>query len=334
MMHWIISIAAVVLGNYPYGCNVKEYTIWKSVYNNATPFNLTSCQTFTENQIRVNSHNSNPKSTWQATINHPFADGEIKPQKSRPAKILQRPNQSWIDVTLPEMIPVDINHWSDNGVTDTKDQGQYGNCWAEAASGVLEWLYAKQSKGTQLIKYSAQQLSDCSGDGDGCNGGFSYDALVYAQHNQGISTTKDYPYTGCQSCNQKLENATRQPLNITGVYKTKSGDELELLKVLIDNVVAVAIDASGDGFMNYGSGVYNGIYNGNPDCCADYSCLDHEVLAVGYKLSFANDLLNYSFYIVKNSWSVNWGNLNGYIFMEYGNNVCGIADDTAYAQID
>lgn len=87
-------------------------------------------------------------------------------------------------------------------VTDIKDQGTCGSCWAFSAVGALEGLYAIKS-GT-LVPFSEQQLIDCSKNqgNKGCQGGWMDQAFDYIWDDQGIESEKDYPYLGQDgSCN-------------------------------------------------------------------------------------------------------------------------------------
>ena len=52
--------------------------------------------------------------------------------------------------------------------------------------------------------------------------------------------------------------------------------------------------------------------------------LDHAVVVVGY-----GTLDNVDYWIVRNSWGAQWG-LSGYILMQRGINLCGIAEVAAY----
>ncbi|TPP67277.1 Cathepsin L [Fasciola gigantica] len=79
------------------------------------------------------------------------------------------------DRALPESID-----WREFGyVTEVKDQGQCGSCWAFSTTGAMEGQYMKEQKTN--ISFSEQQLVDCSGDYDnhGCDGGFMENAYEY-----------------------------------------------------------------------------------------------------------------------------------------------------------
>lgn len=83
--------------------------------------------------------------------------------------------------------------WRTKGiVTDVKNQGQCGSCWAFGATAAHE-SYQIQFKGQPVsINLSEQQLVDCSGgspyENHGCNGGYGVRALEYIKDN-GQTTT-------------------------------------------------------------------------------------------------------------------------------------------------
>lgn len=59
-------------------------------------------------------------------------------------------------------------------VSEVKDQGQCGSCYAFSTIGALESAYMKQrGNDSQQLRFSEQEIVDCSGDygNAGCQGG-------------------------------------------------------------------------------------------------------------------------------------------------------------------
>ncbi len=80
--------------------------------------------------------------------------------------------------------------WRDQGaVSEVKNQGQCGSCWAFSAVGNLEGLLFRQTK--TLTRLSEQQLVDCDQKDQGCNGGFMDDAFEYVKNAGGIMSEDD-----------------------------------------------------------------------------------------------------------------------------------------------
>ncbi|XP_028911912.1 cathepsin S [Ornithorhynchus anatinus] len=235
---------------------------------------------------------------------------QVSPQRTRNATYRSNPTQN-----LPDTVD-----WREKGcVTEVKSQGSCGACWAFSAVGALE-AQVKLKTG-KLVSLSAQNLVDCSSkyDNHGCNGGFMQRAFQYIIDNNGIDSDADYPYKAKDG--QCQYNPASRAATCSKYTELPYGSE-DVLKETVANVgpVSVAIDASRPTFFLYKSGVYF-----DPSC---NNTVNHGVLVVGY-----GNLDGKDYWLVKNSWGLNFGE-QGYIRMARNSqNHCGIANYASYPEI-
>jgi len=213
-------------------------------------------------------------------------------------------------------IPSSID-WRARGiVTNVKNQGMCGSCWAFSTTGTLEGQHALSSG--HLDSLSEQNLVDCSSSNYGCSGGWPSIAMQYIKKN-GIDSESSYQYAGIdESCEYNRSNVASF---LNDVVLVESGNMSSLYDAIgTVGPISIAIDAEDD-FQFYKAGIYNSTLCSN-------TTLDHAVLAVGY-----SSFMNNSFIIVKNSWGSDWG-MDGYIYMSTNiSNMCGMATNASYPLI-
>ncbi|XP_020582436.1 cysteine proteinase 2-like [Phalaenopsis equestris] len=208
--------------------------------------------------------------------------------------------------------------WRKEGiVSHVKDQGHCGSCWSFSATGALEAAYTQLTG--KPVSLSEQQLIDCSTEYNnfGCLGGFPSQAFQYIKDNGGIEAEESYPYNAsngaCKFNKTKVAAKLIDSINIT------MGSEDELKHAVgIVRPVSVGFEVV-ESFRFYEKGVYK-----SKKCGSSPEDLNHAVLVVGY-----GEEDGVSYWIIKNSWGKEWGD-KGYVKLELGKNMCGVATCACY----
>jgi len=202
--------------------------------------------------------------------------------------------------------------WREKGaVTPVKNQGQCGSCWAFSATEQIESDYFLTYGELKVL--APQQIVSCDNVDLGCNGGDTVTAYQYVQSAGGQEWSKDYPYTSgttgrtgtCDFIKKDITADLKQAFYVS----QKASQEKNMLQQIQQSPMSVCVDA--ETWQTYTGGIVTA------RTCAQ--SLDHCVQVVGY-----NEQQQY--WITRNSWGTDWGNA-GYIWVKYGENACGIADE-------
>ena len=291
--------------------NHTDYITFIEKYNKS--YNFDNYLEYHRNVDYIENMNKH-KSTYELEINH-LADIKIKTNH-----ILKIRDGCYNCFEEEEnkinIVPNSVDWREHDVVTHVKNQGGCGSCWAFSTTGSVEGAYA--IKHHKLYNISEQQLVDCSNNegNHGCMGGLMDNGFQYIIDNNGICSEDEYPYNAtddmCQSdnCNNVLK--------ITNYSDVQQNNEHILKMAVAKQPVSVAIQANISSFQLYKRGIYQDTECGNQ--------LDHGVLIVGYGRDKLYDL---DYWIVKNSWGVDWGD-NGYInilrnYKDSDSGMCGIA---------
>ena len=138
--------------------------------------------TFKKNYLAILKHNMQDADETGVFLNiNEFADMTEEEYKLRlglkhELKTSYNPTYLDTDTDLPESVD-----WRTKGaVTDVKNQGYCGSCWAFSTTGSVEGAWA--IAGNELTALSEQQLVDCSIKANmGCNGGLMDFAFKYIE---------------------------------------------------------------------------------------------------------------------------------------------------------
>lgn len=268
---------------------------------------------FVENYQYILKHNSNYKNFKLEVNENADKSFDTAPQAIKIPMSCRMPH---ISVKTTENIDWRTTHKVDE---EKRDEETCQSSWAFSVIGAVESLNVIRNPSSNYIRYSIQELIDCSGGiygNKGCEGGGLSQSFTYIRI-RGISTEAEYPYIYNDGFCKKVSNS----FHISGCVAITPKNNTMLLEALNIGPVSVMIRSYNREWEFYKAGV---IHTG---CGTDNDILDRAVLLVGAGFDG-----NIPCWIIKNSKSI-WGQ-RGYAQI-YRHNVtnsgiCGIALAAAY----
>jgi len=372
-MKLLISFAILVLAAAKPDTNYPSWSQWKSKFAKiySSQEELTRKSIFNENAKFVKEHNQkylNGESSYWVGFNQfsDLSDEEFAEQfleSERDDNVLTSKKKG-----CPDIYPTTLDattrcyncfnstdnekvfYWQDaqyntqkiNAVTQIKDQGHCGSCWAFAATAQLEGqMCIKGRKDCNTWNgLSTQNILDCNlcNTGsivepyccNGCLGCWSQNAWYYINTQGGVDSWDDYSYTsGDDGKITVCEYNSSQNVLPNGLdsfcTSVTVNDEPGMMQAINEvGPIGVEIDAGSKAFKNYAGGIFSS------DICSSRKT-NHAVVAVGYGSDYTNGM---DFFMIKNSWGTSWG-LDGYVkFRRNYNNMCSVASAPYFATIN
>lgn len=212
-------------------------------------------------------------------------------------------------------------------MTPVKNQEQCGSCWAFSTAEEIESMWALA--GNKLVALSPQQIVSCDKTDDGCNGGDTISAYAYVEKAGGLDTQQSYPYrSGGGNSGRCKFNSSAVGATMTGYkYATKPSQKDETaMKTVVGTTGPLSICVDASSWQTYSSGIIKNNCGQQLDHCVQiggYHCGGSEVAGAGSSC----------YWLVRNSWGEDWG-YSGYLRIEMGKNLCGIADEATIVEIN
>jgi cathepsin B len=266
--------------------------------------------------------------TWTARNNdaHKYklgvaSDAIENMRKNMPVRLLSPPASG-----LPDSFDA-RDQWPNcaDVINDIRNQGQCGDCWAVATAGVFSDRLCIATNGAITVPYSSWDITTCSGNSNGCNGGDPKKAWDWLVSNGVVTGGPITNPVGCKpfpssfddvSCYQSCQSGYNTPYDQDGKQASTSfmiaQDQTQIMThIMNEGSIDALFHVYGD-FMNYQGGVYQhvtGTLEGG-----------HAVRVIGWGVDSGTP-----YWLVANSWGTDWG-LNGFFKILRGSDECGFEE--------
>jgi len=292
----------------------KHGKVYTSAKEEGTRFAI-----FKDNLRKIEEHNQAGHS-WQLGVTQfadltkeefvkTYANGRLPPRSvsSSARNYATAPRK---DIKI-EDLPASVDWREQGAITDVRNQGQCGSCWAFASAAAMSAYGKINDMSHDLVTLSTQHITSCTpnplhcGGTGGCMGSIEPLAFTYASM-FGIVTEEEYPYTsGDPTSNDDqvcdFDATTTDVSLITMGFETlPHNDALAVMDHLANKgPLAASVAASDWGF--YSGGVFDGCdYDSN-------IAVNHAVLLMGY----GTDEDGQDYWLIQNSWGEHWGDVSG-----------------------
>ena len=214
----------------------------------------------------------------------------------------------------------------ENRVTSVRDQGVCGSCRVFATLGTYEsaYLIANPKTDYKTLEVNEQEMLDCNFPEANCIGGFHEDAFIYLEDYGLIDSTDSYRYNPVAPARGVYCNANfgKRPYYLSNWGYVSSTSviptDMEIKRAISYGPVVSAVIAG----QNWDKYDYKGVLRGTPPNDLGKGA-NHEVVIVGWDDKMQGDGLSPGAWIVKNSWSQDWGREGGYVYIPYSRSNIG-----------
>jgi len=243
---------------------------------------------------------------------------------------------------IPDEFDARTNWPNCPSISDIRDQGECGSCWAFGAAEAMSDRLCIHSGGSVLVNISANALlSCCSGCGFGCNGGFPLSAWSYFVSNGLVTGGQHGSESGCQpytfrhcehhvdgpypkctgegptppctdKCRAGYGKSYEEDLYFGKSYYNVEYDPAQIQAELMKNGPVEAAFTVYSDFLLYKSGVYQHVHGSELG--------GHAIRILGWGVDSGTP-----YWLVANSWNPTWGD-QGYFKILRGHDHCGIED--------